>query len=134
MSRTDKTQPAHRRQAETPLDDARAYLQQAQISAELVDGSRRHATVASSAVLAGIAATDAACAAKLGEIAAGSHAQATKLLKRVTGSAQSVSALSRLLSIKSSSQYAGGSITSRDADDAMERAQRIVAFAEDCLR
>jgi len=56
MAREDKTRAVDQRYAETRLSDARAYLQQAEISLEFVDGPRRNATVVSSAVLAGIAA------------------------------------------------------------------------------
>jgi hypothetical protein len=66
MAREDKTRPVDRAHAETRLNDARAFLQQADISLQFVDGPRRNATVVSSAVLAGIAACDAACALALG--------------------------------------------------------------------
>ena len=134
MARADKTRPAGRTQAATRLADAHAFLQQAEISAELIDGPRRDATVVSSAVLAGIAAADAACGARLGEIAVGSHDSAPRLLKQVVGSERSVTALSRLLSLKSTSQYAGDVVGFRHATEAIERARRLVEFAESCLQ
>jgi hypothetical protein len=78
----------------------RAYLQQADISLQLVDGLRRNATVVSSAVLAGIAACDAACALALGMVSAGAHEQAVRLLARVSGSTRAAGDLSKLVAIK----------------------------------
>jgi hypothetical protein len=55
MAREDKVRAVDRAFAETRLSVARAFLQQADISLQLVEGSLRNATVVSSAVLAGIA-------------------------------------------------------------------------------
>ena len=105
MAREDKTRRVDRAYAETRLNDARAYLQQAEISRQLVEGPRRDATVVSSAVLAGIAASDAACAVVLGMVSVGAHDQAVKLLSRVSGSAKAVNDLSKLTAIKTAAQY-----------------------------
>jgi len=45
MAREDKTRAVDGSYAKTRLGDARAYLQQADISLQLVDGPRRNATV-----------------------------------------------------------------------------------------
>jgi hypothetical protein len=134
MAREDKTRAADRTYAETRLSDARAYLQQADISLHLVDGPRRYATVVSSAVLAGIAACDAACALALGMVSAGAHDQAVRLLARVSGSAKAVGDLSKLVAIKTAAQYTGKSMAERQATDAITQAQRLIAFAESQLR
>jgi len=134
MAREDKTRSVDRGHAETRLNDARAFLQQADLSLRLVDGPRRNATVVSSAVLAGIAACDAACSLALGMVAAGAHDQAVRLLTRVSGSTKAVGDLSKLVSIKTAAQYTGKSIPERQATDAITRAQRLVAFAESQLR
>jgi len=134
MAREDKTRAADRAQADIRLSDARAYLQQAEISLQLVDGPRRYATVVSSAVLAGVAACDAACALALGIVSAGAHDQAVRLLTRVSDSTKAVSDLSKLVSIKTGAQYTGKSMAERQAMDAISRAQRLVAFAESQLR
>lgn len=110
MTREDKTRAVDRTYAKTRLSDARAYLQQADISLQLVDGPRRNATVASSAVLAGIAAGDAACALALGIVSAGAHDQAVRLLARVSGSTRAVGDLSKLVAIKTAAQYTGKSM------------------------
>jgi hypothetical protein len=130
MAREDKTRSVDRAHAETRLSDARAFLQQAEISLQLVDGPRRSATVVSSAVLAGIAACDAACALALGLVSAGAHDQAVRLLTRVSGSSKAVGDLSKLVSIKTAAQYTGKVMAERQATDAIRRAQRLVAFAE----
>jgi len=130
MTREDKTRAVDRTYAETRLSDARAYLQQADISLQLVDGPRRNATVVSSAVLAGIAACDAACALALGVVSAGAHDQAVRLLARVSGSTRAVGDLSKLVAIKTAAQYTGKSMAERHATDAITRALRLIAFAE----
>jgi hypothetical protein len=130
MTREDKTRAVDRTYAETRLTDARAYLQQAEISLQLVDGPRRNATVVSSAVLAGIAACDAACALALGIVSAGAHDQAVRLLARVSGSTRAVGDLSKLVAIKTAAQYTGKSMAERQAMDAITRALRLIEFAE----
>jgi hypothetical protein len=134
MAREDKTRPVDRTYAETRLSDARAFVQQADLSLQFVDGPRRNATAVSSAVLAGIAACDAACALALGMVSAGAHDQAVKLLNRVSGSSKAVSDLSKLMAIKTAAQYTGKSMAERQAADAITRAQRLIAFAESQLR
>ena len=134
MAREDKTRPVDRAHAETRLNDARAFLQQADIRLQFVDGPRRNATVVSSAVLAGIAACDAACTLALGIVSAGAHDQAVRLLTRVSGSTKAVGDLSKLVAIKTAAQYTGKSMAERQATDAITRAQRLVAFAESQLR
>ena len=114
MAREDKTRVVDRTYAETRLGDTPAYLQQADVSRQLVDGPRRHATVVSSAVLAGVARRDAACALALGLVSAGAHAQALRvLLARVSGSTRAVGDLSKLVAIKAAAQYTGKSMGER---------------------
>lgn len=130
MAREGKTRAADWAYAETRLSDARAYLQQAEISLQFVDGSRRNATVVSSAVIAGIAASDAACALALGMVSAGAHDQAIRLLARISGSSRAVGHLSKLIAIKTAAQYTGKSMAERQATDAITRALRLLEFAE----
>lgn len=126
MTREDKTR-TFRMFVEVRLGDARAYLQQAAISLQLVDGPQRHATVVSSAILA---ACDAVCGMALGKVSAGAHDPATSLVVQVDGSSRAVADLSKLVSLKTAAQYAGRSQAERQATDAITRAQRLVAFAE----
>jgi len=130
MARADKTRAVDRAYAETRLSGARAFLQQAEISLQLIDGTHRCPTVVSSAVLAGIAASDAACGLALGMVSAGPHDQAVRLLNSVSGSTRAVRDLSRLVAMKTAAQYAGRSMVERQAEDAIRRARRLVRFAE----
>jgi hypothetical protein len=75
----------------------------------------RNATVVSSAVLAGIAASDAACALSLGMVSAGAHDQAVMLLARVSDSKRAVGDLSKLLALKTAVRYTGKSMAERQA-------------------
>lgn len=134
MARADKIQHRDRTYAGARLGDARAFLQQAEISRELVEGDRRHTTAASSAILAGVAAADAACAYALGYVSSGAHDQAPKILARIDGSTKARGDLSRLLILKTSAQYAGQSLTERRSADAIARATRLIEFAEHLRR
>jgi hypothetical protein len=129
MAREDKTRAVDRGYAETRLSAARAFLQQADISLQLGQGPVRNATVVSSAVLAGIAASDAACALTLGMVSAGAHDQAVMLLARVSGSKRAGD-LSKVLALNTAAQYTGKSMAERPAVDAITRAQRLIAFAD----
>lgn len=130
MTRQDKTRDVDKAYAATRMNDAHALLQQAQVSLEAVDGTRRYATVVSAATITGIAAADVACALTLGKISVGAHGQATKLLAAVYGSEKARVDLSKLLRIKTGAQYVEKSVTERDATEAIKRAQRLIAFAE----
>lgn len=130
MTRQDKTRDVDKTYAAIRLSDAHAFLQQAEMSLEYVDGARRYATVVSAAATAGIAAADVACALTLGMISTGAHNQASKLLASISGSEKARSDLSKLLGIKTGAQYAGKSITAREANEAITRARRLIDFAE----
>lgn len=58
MAREGKLQSVDRAFVETRLADAHAYVQQATTTLELVDGPQRFKAAMSSAILAGIAASD----------------------------------------------------------------------------
>ena len=118
MAREDKTRAVDGTYAETRLSAARAFLQHADISLQRVEGLRRNATVVSSAVLAGIAASDAACDLALGIVSADAS---TKLS---CCSIESVAAKGRWAtcpscSLKTAAQYTGKSMAERQAADAI---------------
>ncbi len=83
MARTDKERTVDRSFAVARLGVARAFLQQAEVSLDYVDGIHKFTTVISSAILAGIAASDAACGFALGRISQGEHVRASVLLKQI---------------------------------------------------
>jgi hypothetical protein len=83
-TRGGRTQPCDRAHARTRLDHAEKSLE----VAELVDGEREipesRSVAAALAVLAGIAASDAACCAALGRRSRGNdHRQAAALLREI---------------------------------------------------
>lgn len=129
MARQDRIRRASRHDGDVRLQQAEAFLEQAELSVDLIAGPGRGNAVVSSAVLAAIAAADAATAYTLAEVSGGAHDQATKLLGRVAGSTKAVSDLSRLLSLKTAAQYSSDTIRAREIDDALNRARRIIAFA-----
>ena len=128
MAREEKTRAVDRAYAETRLSAARVSPAGGH-QPPLVEGPLRNATVVSSAVLAGIAASDAACALTVGMVSAGAHDQAVMLLARVSGSKRAGD-LSKLLALNTAAQYTGKSMAERQAVDAITRAQRLIAFAD----
>lgn len=102
--------------------------------AELVDDKPLQISTgvsASLAVLAGIAAADAACCSALGLRSRGQdHNDAVDLLKDVAGSADAVRTLQRLISLKNDAQYGLISITATKRNSALRRATTVIAFAE----
>ncbi len=125
-----RTQRCSREQARKRLQDARKFLE----VAELVDDEPLQISSgvsASLAVLAGIAAADAACCSALGLRSRGQdHNDAVDLLKDVAESADAVRALQRLVNLKNDAQYGLISITATKRNSALRQAATVVAFAE----
>jgi hypothetical protein len=82
-------------------------------------------------VLAGIAASDAACCAGLGRQSRSTdHRDAVSLLSAVPGGGVQASVhLGRLLSTKSASQYGMDIVTSQKHLAAIRQARTLIAFA-----
>jgi hypothetical protein len=91
---------------------------------------------ASSAVLAGIAAADAACCTVLGERSRSQdHRDATRLVSDITpGGVDAAKKLVRLLNIKDASQYGFGDLSGERFTAAVRQAQALVAWAEEIVR
>lgn len=126
-----RTQTCGKIEARTRLAHARAFAD----TGELVlgvddDGSENVA--ASLAVLAGIAASDAACCAVLGRRARGQdHRDAVVLLAGIAGVGSELGKdLARLLDIKDNAQYGVLFVSATIAAQAVKWAQRMVAAAE----
>lgn len=130
MPRQDKIRAVDRAYGDQRLIFALASRDQAELTLEALKGPGTAAVAASSAIQAGIAAADAACAFVLLLTSAGAHDQATKLLGRISQSTKAVNDLGRLLSIKTAVQYAGRAVSESQARDAIERANRLIDFAE----
>ncbi|HEY5943151.1 MAG TPA: hypothetical protein VIT89_09850 [Solirubrobacterales bacterium] len=88
------------------------------------------------AVLAGIAASDAACCAALGRRSrAQDHQQAAKLVGQVEpGGDQAAKALRRLLSLKDEAQYGFFDVGGQDLQAAIRQARTLVDFAAAAVR
>jgi hypothetical protein len=131
-----RTQACGRREARTRQAHARKFLEVADLAAteQDVDGS---ANVAGAlAVLAGIAATDAACCAALGRRSRSQdHHDAETLVKDVDpdgpGAAKT---LRRLLSLKDKSQYGLTDISGEDVRAALRHARHLVDFGDEVIR
>jgi hypothetical protein len=125
-----RTQRCSKEQARKRLQDAWKFLE----VADLVDDEPLQTSFgvsASLAVLAGIAAADAACCSALGLRSRGQdHNDAADLLEGVAGSADAVRALRRLLGLKNDAQYGLISVTATKRSDALRQAGKVVAFAE----
>jgi len=88
-------------------------------------------TAAALAVLAGIAASDAACCAALGRRSRGQdHRQAAGLVEQVEpGGGQAAKALRRLLSLKDEAHYGLFDVSGQDLQAALRQAKALVEFA-----
>lgn len=91
---------------------------------------------ASLAILAGIAASDAACCAVLGRRSRSrNHVDAEVLLREIYPAGESAAkALRRLLSLKDKANYGIESVSGKDLDAVMNQAKTLVAFADETVR
>jgi hypothetical protein len=117
------------------LADAKAQLQLAELAGGRAPPAEIKAAV-SSAVLAGIAACDAACCKSLGRTnRSQNHRDAVELLGQVApGGADAAKQLERLLSLKDEAQYGFTELTGQKLQQAIRRAKALVAHAEDVMR
>jgi hypothetical protein len=124
-----RTQHCTAEQAAKRLGDARAFLDAAELATDDA------AVPAANAVLAGIAAADAACCRALGERSRGQdHRDAIAVVEQVRpGGRQAASALTRLLAIKNDAEYGLTALSASKHDMALRQARKLVAFAEAIL-
>ena len=128
---TSRTQGCDRGDALTRLAQAESFLLAAEL---IVDDDSDDATpsvAASLAVLAGIAASDAACCARRGLRPRGqSHAEAVELLSTVApGGADMAKDLQRLLNRKDDSQYGLTFVSAAEATRMVSWAKRLLERA-----
>lgn len=130
-----RTQPCTRAQAAARLRQARKHLEVAELVASDVVSVGSANAAASSAVLAGIAASDAACCHVLGKRSrSDDHREAVDLLGQVTpGGAKAANDLSLLLGLKDESQYGFGDIAATKLRRALRRAGSLIEFATKTL-
>jgi hypothetical protein len=133
--KSSRTSGCGEREARVRLADARAQLQLAELAGGASPPAEIKAAV-SSAVLAGIAASDAACCKALGRAnRSENHRDAVELLGQVApGGVDAAKQLERLLSLKDESQYGFTNLTGQKLQQAIRRAKALVAHAEEVVR
>jgi hypothetical protein len=131
-----RTAGCSRAQARVRLDQATKYREVAELVASEGDDVPASASVgAGLAVLAGIAAADAACCAALGQRSRGQdHQQVLALLSEVEPDGREAARhLQRLLDIKDTAHYGVIYVSSPELRRAIRRAEQLVSYAKAVL-
>lgn len=134
--REDRSEPGGRAEATARLAQARKFLEVAKLVEDAEGDLPSSASVAASlAVLAGIAASDAACFAALGRRSRGqSHHAAEALLKQIApGGTKAAQACSRLIDLKDTAHYGIINVTPPKLKNALRDATQLVDFAAQVL-
>lgn len=133
---TRRTQPCSRVEARTWLDHARKFLDVAQLVTDPGQELEYTSAAAALAVLAGIAAADAACCHALGRRSRGQdHHDAIDLVSQVTpGGAEAARALRRVLDLKDQAHYGLFNVSGTDLRSAIRQAEALVSFAGTVLQ
>ena len=128
-----RTQRCSGADAATRLRQARLFLEVAQLVADEGDDVEYASPAAALAVLAGIAASDAACCKALGRRYRGQdHREAAALLERVTpGGRQAANSLGRLVDLKDEAHYGLFDVATKDLKSALRQASSLVQFASE---
>jgi hypothetical protein len=131
-----RTQVCSEGDATTRLRHAQKFIEVAQLVAGEGEDVEYSSQAAALAVLAGIAASDAACCKVLGRRSRGQdHRAALTLVEDVKpGGKQAANALNRLLSLKDEAQYGLIDVGGQDLKAALRRANDLVEFAEHILQ
>lgn len=135
MATKTRTQTCDMAKARKRLADARAYLE----TAEVIGGDDSGAlggVQAALAVLAGIAAADAAtCAALRLRSRSENHKDAVEVVKRVVHPDANAAgnALARLIDMKDAAHYGFDALGSQKRAAAVKHAKRVLALAEDIV-
>jgi hypothetical protein len=134
--RSGRTQACSEGDATTRLRHAHKFIEVAELVAGEGDEIEYSRQATALAVLAGIAAADAACCKALGRRSRGQdHRAATALVEQVTpGGKQAARSLNRLLSLKDEAHYGLFDIAGRDLRSALRQANDLVSFADETLR
>jgi hypothetical protein len=133
----NRTQSCGTAEARQRLAHARSFLEVAELAADVEDLSLEYASVAASvAILAGIAAADAACCQELGERSrSDDHHQAETLVEQVMpGGKQAASQLRQLLNLKDTAHYGFISVSAADLKRSLRGAKHLVEFAETIIQ
>jgi hypothetical protein len=133
---TARIQPCSKADATVRLRHATRFLEVAEMVAEEGDDLDYSSASAALAVLAGIAASDAACCAALGRRARGQdHREAASLVEKIQpGGKKAATSLQRLLSLKDEAHYGFFDVGGQQLKSALRRANDLVDFAQGILR
>jgi hypothetical protein len=131
-----RTQRCSRADAEVRLAHAQKALEVAELTATESSIPESASVAAALAVMAGIAASDAACCAALGRRSRGEdHRQAADLLREVAdGGDKAATALVELINLKDTAQYGLIHVTQAQLKTTFRRAKSLVNFAQQVLR
>ena len=133
---TGRTEPCDPQHARTRLDQARAFLDVADLLGPEQDDLATPGVAAALSVLAGIAASDAACCQVLGRRSRGQdHRQAAALLRQIEPNGQAMASdLERLLAIKDDAHYEILNVSAQRAKAALRQASHLVEAAAGHVR
>jgi hypothetical protein len=135
--KNSRTAACNKSDASVRLKQAQKFYEVAEMVETEADTLESAATVAASlAVLAGIAASDAACCAVLGRRSrAQDHKDAVQLIRQIVPRGKSVASnLDRLLDLKDGAQYGVIYVSGADLKSAMRNAKALVEFATSVVR
>lgn len=129
-------QPCSKADAATRLRHARSFLEVAQLVTEEGEDLNYASVSAALAVLAGIAASDAACCSELGRRSRGQdHREAIALLTQIEpGGDKAAASLRRLLGLKDEAHYGFLDVGGGRLKSALRQANDLVELAQDILR
>jgi hypothetical protein len=133
--RGGRTQICSAAEARRRRSHASRFLEVAEIAAGEGEWDPEYTSVAASlAVLAGIAASDAACCKALGERSRSQdHRDAVQLLCRVVGGSAAARQLDALLALKDAAHYGFFDVSRTELRKALRRANALLRFADDVL-
>jgi hypothetical protein len=135
--KSGRTQRCGAPQARERLAQAKSFLEVAELTADENDPDLEFGGVAASvAVLAGIAATDAACCQVLGKRSrSDDHHDAETLLEQITpGGKKAAGQLRQLINIKDAAHYGLISVSAAQLKHSLRQARALVEFADEALR
>lgn len=132
-----RTQDCGAGQARQRLAQAKSFLEVAELAADEHDLALEYGSVAASvAVLAGIAAADAACCKQLGRRSrSDDHHDAEALLAEIRPDGKRAAGLLRqLINLKDAAHYGFISITAPQLKRSLRQARQLVEFADGAVR
>jgi len=131
-----RSQGCSREDARARLDHARKFLEVADLISEPGQDPEYANAAAALAVLAGIAACDAACCHALGRRSRGQdHHQALQLVTQVEpGGREAARSLGRLLDLKDQAHYGLFDVAGGKLATALRQARALLSFATETLQ